>query len=85
MPKVLSNSEMASLLPEFFVKKSKDFTGWLVVTCPREDCGDLFLARTVSLYRKRTYKHKSGETTIVGRSCPYCFRASRLPDRRRIR
>jgi len=81
MPKVLSNSEMTSQLPSFLAKRSQDFEGWLIVTCPREDCGDLFLVRAKRFYAERRVR----DVVIFGRPCPYCFRAARLPDRRRIR
>lgn len=69
--------DLVSTLPVFEVKRSKDHPGWLIVTCPREDCADVFLVR-----KSHWTRHlERGGTTITGRSCPYCFRASCMPKR----
>lgn len=86
MGHVRSNSEAVSKQPFYEVKKSEDFPDWLLVTCPREDCNDTFLVRASHWLKPRKYRRLNGqEHTIKGRSCPYCFRASRLPSRRSIR
>jgi len=86
MGHVRSNSEHVSLQKTFSVKKSEDFPDWLLVTCPYEDCDDTFLVRASHWRQPRKYKRLSGEEfTITGRSCPYCFRASRIPGRRGVR
>lgn len=73
-------------LPVYEAKRSVDFPSWLVVTCPREDCGEIFLVRMSTWYSKVTYNDKIKGTThtISGRACPYCFKAARLPVRSRI-
>lgn len=79
---VRSNDEIVSQLPVYAAKRSKDFPGWLIVTCPYEDCADIFLVRASHWRRNRVYRSLSGrEHTITGRSCPYCFRAARLAPR----
>jgi hypothetical protein len=71
-----TNTEAESKLPVFVAKRSLDYPGWLIVQCPREDCDDIFLVRSSRWRRKyRT----SGGNVVTGRSCPYCFRAARLP------
>ena len=82
-----SNSEAVSQQPSFTAKRSEDYPGWLLVTCPREDCGNTFLVEASPWLKPRKYKRKmtGEEFTIKGRSCPYCFRAARLPNRRGIR
>lgn len=74
---------MAQLeLPEFVVKPSQDFKGWLVVTCPRPDCGDIFLVRRKKWQEQRFFTIRSGgEVPVNSRPCPYCFKAARLPVR----
>lgn len=79
-------------LPVFEAKKSKDFPSFLIVMCPRDDCigtskGRPFLVHGPTwlnphrLFNERTQR----AITIVGRSCPYCFRAARVPSRKSIR
>jgi hypothetical protein len=86
MGHVRSNSEITSQQPRFTAKRSEDFPDWAIVTCPYEDCNDQFLVRITHWFTPRKYKRMSGqEFTIKGRSCPYCFRAARLPSRRGIR
>lgn len=74
-------------LPVYTAKRSVDYPSWLIVTCPREDCGESFIVRMSTWYRKKVYEDrvKGGTFTITGRACPYCFKASRLPSRSRIR
>jgi hypothetical protein len=77
---------MEQELPLFEVKPSQDFKGWLVVTCPREDCAEFFLVRRSAFLKDRTYITRAKKSvTISGRSCPYCFRAARIPARRSVR
>lgn len=83
---VRSNAEVISQLPVFEAKRSEDYRSWLVVTCPRDDCNNTFLVHRKWLRPlKRVARATGAEFTIVGRSCPYCFRASRIPERSRIR
>jgi len=70
------------VFPEYLAVRSKDYPDWLVVTCPREDCGEAFLVRAAAWRKKHTYTtHKGQEYVVTGRSCPYCFRAARMPAR----
>ena len=87
MGHVRSNSELKSQQPLYKVKRSIDFHDWLLVTCPREDCGHTFLVKAATWLKSRKYKREytGEEFTIKGRSCPYCFRAARIPARRGIR
>jgi len=78
-----SNSEIANTLPMFAAKKSQDFPDWLIVTCPREDCGLIFMVLRKEWFSNRIYGPK--DTVITGRSCPYCFKVGRLPSRRGLR
>lgn len=75
---------MAQLeLPSYEVKPSEDYPDWLLVTCPREDCGETFLVNAKPWRKPRAYTaHNGKKYTVRGRSCPYCFRASRIPARR---
>jgi len=85
------NEQFVSRLPVYSAKRSADFPAYLVVTCGYEDCPSRTDDR-VFLVAERTWLrplHKTARTTglryaIVGRSCPYCFRAGRLPRRRDI-
>ncbi len=82
--------EFTSQLPEFVATQSKDFPEFLLVMCPRDDCPGTLDDRPF-LVHKRTWMRplkrkmtKRGITEmfkIVGRSCPYCFRAARIPRR----
>ena len=75
------------LLSVYAVKPSEDFPGWLLVTCPKEDCGEKsFLVHKESWLVNRVVSAphslaaKGIETVeIEGRSCPYCMRVSRPP------
>ena len=71
---------LVSDLPRFKVKRSEDFAAWLIVTCPREDCGQTFLVKASTWTAKKTYKSKDKEVVIKGRSCPYCSKVG-LPAR----
>lgn len=74
-------------LPIYEAKRNVDFPSWLVVTCPREDCGEIFLVRMSTWYSKKTYKDRIRGTlyTITGRPCTYCSKVSRIPARSSIR
>lgn len=80
---VRTSSEHESQLPTFGATRSKDYPAWTVVTCPREDCAQTFLVKTAVWFERRIYGQK--DTVIIGRPCPYCFKAARLPARSRIR
>lgn len=81
-----TNTEIVSRLPEYEAKRSKDFHSWLIVTCTR--CELPFMVREKdwlqSFYTRPTDASRK-PTLIEGRSCPYCFRVSRLPARRKIK
>jgi hypothetical protein len=84
--KASSPKKRQTELPIYSAKRNSYYPAWLNVTCPREDCGELFLVKASRWYKKRTYQDGRGrEFPIVGRSCPYCFAAARLPDRASIR
>jgi hypothetical protein len=79
-------------LPTFLAKRSEQHPQYLIVKCPREDChcqtnDVVFLVHAASWASKQELESLTrGETyTITGRSCPYCFRAARLPSRAQIR
>lgn len=82
-----SDAEVVCQLPTWSAKKSKDFKGWLIVTCPHEDCGDFFLVRASRWLKaqRRVSRTKGTTFEIIGRSCPYCFRVAHLPTRSSIR
>jgi hypothetical protein len=75
MARKQTQEEYVSQLPPFKVTVSKDHPGWLIVECGREDCADFFLVRKSHWTRKLVVNGH----TITGRSCPYCFRAGRMP------
>jgi hypothetical protein len=78
--------EQTSKLPVYEAKRSVDFPSWLVVTCPYESCGDVFMVRASRwLAPTRRIDSKQQPYTITGRSCPYCFRVAHKPSRSRIR
>jgi hypothetical protein len=64
-------------LPAFEATKSKDFPGFLVVWCPRDDCPSY--EKRPFVVHKQTWLKKR-ETlkgaVIRGRTCPYCARVS---------
>jgi hypothetical protein len=67
-------------LQVFLAKKSVDFPEWLIVTCPKEECGQTFMVKSKPWRKNRKYNDRLGrEYTVTGRSCPYCMTASRLP------
>lgn len=73
-------------LPSYKVKPSEDFPGWVIVVCPREDCGGTFLVKKSLWAKPRKHNDYVGrEYTVTGRACPYCFRANRIPARLRNR
>ena len=67
---------MALSLPAFKVERIPiewgNRTAALLVTCPRRDCKREFI---VSLAWKNCQP-------FIGRSCPYCFKASRVPPKK---
>jgi hypothetical protein len=82
MAKVKSNVGLESKLPEFEVKLSDDYDGWLLVTCPREECGQLFLVERKP-WAKTMHSIIHPEVVLHGRPCPYCHRVSRVPKIRK--
>lgn len=82
-----TNTELVSRLPYYEAKRSKDFPKWLIVTCTRADCELPFMVREkewLQPFYTRPTDPKKKPSLIEGRSCPYCFRPSRLPSRRKI-
>ena len=76
-------------IPVFTAKRSKDFPGFLIVNCPRDDCpgtkaGRPFLVSEKEWMRPvRRYPVRGDKVIVVtGRSCPYCHKVGRLPSRR---
>lgn len=70
------------VFPEYLAVRAKDKPGWLIVTCPRESCGEEFLVLASAWRKKHTYTTFRGqEHVVVGRACPYCFAAARMPKR----
>jgi hypothetical protein len=85
------NEQFESKLPVFNATRSEDFPAFLVVFCGYADCpgtaGDrpFLVAEREWLRPRRVISRRTGiSTTIVGRSCSYCFRAGRIPSRRAI-
>lgn len=72
----LEPGQFADLLPHYLARRSSDFPEWLIVTCPREECGLDFL-----VHRKQWYN----SSPKLGRSCPYCFMANRIPKPKDIK
>lgn len=85
-------NDYMSTQPRFEASRSKDFSAFLIVWCPRKDCpgtrGDRpFLVAEREWMRPNRLERvdkKGKPIVIVGRSCPYCFRPSRLPKRAEI-
>lgn len=84
MPKRSEQSvaDLDKRLPEFEVEISNDYDGWLLVTCPRDDCGLTFLVERRP-WTKTMHSKVKPEVVLHGRSCPYCYRASRIPKIRK--
>jgi hypothetical protein len=89
----LPYDEFVSNLPPFTAKRSKDFPAFLVVYCGRDDCPGTMADRPFlvserewmrPLHRVSRLRGVEKQFVITGRSCPYCFRAGRLPKRREI-
>lgn len=85
------SDEFVDKLPRYRATRSEQFPGFLIVVCGRKDCpgtkaGHPFLvAEKVWMRPYRFVNRRTGKTTIMtGRSCPYCFKAGRLPMRREI-
>lgn len=75
-------------LDPFEATRSKDFPEFLIVFCPRDDCvGTInnrpFMVHYRTWIRPLFYVKKltRERVRIIGRSCPYCFKASRIPTR----
>jgi hypothetical protein len=75
-----TNTEIVSRLPTYKAKRSQSHKGWVIVTCPYEDCGHDFVVQWIR-WTKRLQRRG---TVITGRSCPYCFRAAHLPSKQQI-
>lgn len=74
-----SNTEIVSDLPRFKVTPSKDFKGWVLVVCPREDCPS---AGTAFLVKRHLWSGSRLEaingTVLKVRPCPYCFKTAKM-------
>jgi hypothetical protein len=81
---VRSNAELESHLPLYEAKISDDYDGWLLVTCPREECGYMFLVERKP-WTATMHSVIKPEIVIHGRPCPYCHRVSRIPKIRKRR
>ncbi len=86
------SEQFESKLPVYAVSRSTDFPVYLVVTCGYDDCpgtvgGRVFLVAEKEWLRpiRRVARTTKRPFVITGRSCPYCFRAGRLPRRRDIK
>jgi hypothetical protein len=83
--------EYVDTLPVYTAKRSESFPSFLVVMCGREDCPGTkadrpFLVSQREWMRPIHRESRSGKPFVItGRSCPYCFRAGRLPKRSAIR
>lgn len=85
-------NDFESTLPVYKAKRSKDFPAFLIVYCPHDDCPGtkadrpFLVAEREWIRPQRLTAHRTGRSyTLVGRSCPYCFRVGRLPRRASIR
>jgi len=85
-------NDFISRLPQYQATRSEAFPAFLIVTCGYEDCPGTVADRPFLVSEKewlrprRTHNERSGKTTVItGRSCPYCFRAGRIPARRQIK
>jgi hypothetical protein len=79
-------------LPVFEATNSEDFSQFLVVWCPREDCFSYterpFLVHKSTWLKRRlsTIARKDGKAVVLrGRPCPYCSKVSEVPARVNIR
>lgn len=85
--------ELQSRLPSFKAKRSQDFPAFLIVTCGYDDCPSAKADRPFLVAEKVWMAAQVLERipptgkpiTVMGRSCPYCFRTGRLPRRGGIR
>ena len=57
-------------VPPFFIEEAAA-PGWIAVTCGRKKCAQTF-------YVKRAYFLHGPMRRFVARSCPYCFKVSRV-------
>lgn len=83
--------DFVSNLPAYQATRSTDFPKFLVVMCGRKECpgvkgGVPFLVAEKEWLRplRVQYSRSANPTIILGRSCPYCFKAGRLPLRSEI-
>lgn len=83
--------DFVSQLPLYQARWSQEYPDFLIVTCGYEDCpGTIgnrpFLVAAKEWLRpiRRVNRRTDKVTVVVGRSCPYCFRAGRIPARRHI-
>ena len=85
------SEEFINKLPRYRATRSQDYPGFLVVKCGHDDCpgvkGDrpFLVAEREWLRPLRHTNDRTGKVTVItGRSCPYCFKAGRIPMRREI-
>jgi hypothetical protein len=85
-------SNFVSTLPKYQAKRSVDFPAFLIVNCPRQDCPGtkadrpFLVAEQIWMKPQMLRVLRTGrEYEIVGRSCPYCFKAAQVPKRSEIR
>lgn len=80
-----SQEELKSLLQKFDTEPSQDFSEFLLVRCPKDDCPSHNKDGTVRpfLVHKRTWMRPlrskiKPEIRYFTRPCAYCFRVSKM-------
>lgn len=85
-------NDFESRLPVYTATRSKDFSAFLIIFCGYDDCPGTRADRPFLVAEKEWMRPNRLERLdprgkpilIIGRSCPYCFRAGRLPKRSEI-
>jgi hypothetical protein len=85
------SDEFVSKLPAYEVKRSKNFPSFLIVMCGRKDCPGTKAGRPFLVSEREWMRPFRVQTqrqirplVIIGRSCPYCMKAGRIPKRSEI-
>lgn len=71
---------MASTVPDWKVTRVPSKRAYVKVTCPRRDCGHSFWVHAATWATPVTPREQ--EHGLTTRSCPFCFRANWIPNRR---
>jgi hypothetical protein len=66
------------IVDEYEIELAGDNDDALELTCPQEDCNETFIVSKEGWTATR-YATLEKSTVIIGRACPYCFRAGALP------